>query len=126
MKYGKIIEKLIAHRSTNKAQVAVALVAGLAAGAVVSILFAPDRGATTRRRLASGAKNLSCGFQDKYSSLIDKVFGCAAAEEEIIENDVPHFVNKPTKKRKSDLKDIVEQAHQATHDQENQQEESTA
>jgi len=48
MKYGKIIEKLLTHKSNNKAQIAVALVAGLAAGAVVSILFAPDNGAGTR------------------------------------------------------------------------------
>lgn len=123
MKYEKIIKKFIENRSSNKAHVAVALVAGLAAGAVISMLFAPDSGAGTRSKIASGAKNLSCGFQDKYSLLRDKVFG-TPPNDEFVENEIPHFKHKVAKKRKSDLKDIVEQAHKAPEDENKEQEDS--
>lgn len=111
MKYRKLIGKYVAHKSTNNAQVALALVAGLAAGAIVSILFAPDSGSGTRGKIASGAKNLRYGFQDKYNLLKEKVFGVEAIENDIVEHEVPHYKHAVTKKPKSDIKEILEHAH---------------
>ncbi len=120
MKYRKLIGKYLEHKSTNNAQVALALVAGLAAGAIVSILFAPDSGAGTRGKIAGGAKNLRYGFKDKYNLLKEKVFGVEAIEEDIVEHEVPHFKHKVQKKPKSDLKEILEQAHENPQVQEGQ------
>jgi len=111
MKYRKLIGKYLAHKSNNNAQVALAVVAGLAAGAVISVLFAPDSGAGTRGKIASGAKNLRYGFQDKYNLLKEKVFGVEAIENDIVEQEVPHFKHKVAKKAKSDIKEILEHAH---------------
>jgi gas vesicle protein len=120
MKYRKLIEKYLTHKSKNNAQIALALVAGLAAGAVISILFAPDSGAGTRGKIAGGAKNLRYGFQDKYNLLKEKVFGVEAIEEDIVEHEVPHFKHKVAKKRKTDVKEIMENAHENGQVQEGQ------
>jgi len=112
MKYRKLIGKYLAHKSdNNNAQVAIALVAGLAVGAIVSVLFAPDSGAGTRGKISDGAKNLRYGFQDKYNILKEKVFGVEAIEEDIVEQEVPHYKHTVTKKPKSDIKEILEHAH---------------
>jgi gas vesicle protein len=120
MKYRKLIGKYLTHRSNNNAQIALALVAGLAAGAVISILFAPDSGAGTRGKIVGGAKNLRYGFQDKYNLLKEKVFGVEAIEENIVEHEVPHFKHTVAKKRKSDVKEILENAHENGQVQEGQ------
>jgi len=120
MKYRKLIGKYLDHRSNNNAQVALALVAGLAAGAIVSVLFAPDSGAGTRGKIAGGAKNLRYGFQDKYNLLKEKVFGVEAIEEDIVEHEVPHFKQTIQKKPKSDIKELLENAHDNTQVQEGQ------
>lgn len=120
MKYRKLIEKYLDHKSNNSAKIAIALVAGLAAGAVISVLFAPDSGEGTRGKIVDGAKNLRYGFQDKYNLLKEKVFGVEAIEEDIVEHEVPHFKHKVAKKAKSDIKDILEDAHQNGQVQEGQ------
>jgi len=113
MNYRKLIGKCLTHKSDkNNAQIAIALVAGLAAGAVLSVLFAPDSGAGTRGKIASGAKNLRYGFQDKYNLLKEKVFGVEAIEEDIVAHEVPHYKHKSAKKKKSDIREILENAHE--------------
>lgn len=116
MKYRKLIGKYLEHESDNSAKIALALVAGLAAGAVISILFAPDSGAGTRGKIVGGAKNLRYGFQDKYNLLKEKVFGVEAIEEDITGHEVPHFKHKVAKKRK----EILEDAHENGQVQEGQ------
>lgn len=120
MKYRKLIGKYLVKESHSDAKIALALVAGLAAGAIISVLFAPDSGEGTRGKIVDGAKNLRYGFQDKYNHLKEKVFGVEAIEEDIVEHEVPHFKHTVTKKRKSDVKDILEEAHQNGQVQEGQ------
>lgn len=120
MKYRKLIGKYLDHKSNNNSQIALALVAGLAAGAIVSILFAPDSGAGTREKIAGGAKNLRYGFQDKYNLLKEKVFGVEAIEEDIVEHEVPHFKHKVEKKPKSDIRTLMDNAHENVQVQEGQ------
>ncbi|MBB4110506.1 MULTISPECIES: YtxH domain-containing protein [Pedobacter] len=120
MKYRKLIGKYLKHKPDNSAKIALALVAGLAAGAVISILFAPDSGAGTRGKIAGGARNLRYGFQDKYNLLKEKIFGVEAIEEDIVQHEVPHFKHTVTKKRKSDVKEILENAKENGQVQEGQ------
>jgi len=120
MKYRKLIGKCLAHKSNNNTQIALALVAGLAAGAIISVLFAPDSGSGTRGKIANKARNLRYGFQDKYNLLKEKVFGVEAIENDIVEHEVPHFKHSVTKKRKSDIKEVLEDAHQNDQVQEGQ------
>ncbi|MCZ4221741.1 YtxH domain-containing protein [Pedobacter rhodius] len=120
MKYRKLVGKYLTHKSNNNAQVAIALVAGLAVGAIISVLFAPDSGEETRGKIAGSAKNLRYGFQDKYNLLKEKVFGVEAIENDIVEHEVPHFKHKVTKKAKSSVKEILESAHENGQVQEGQ------
>ena len=111
MKYGKLISKLT-KRSNNNGYIAVALVAGLAAGAILSILFAPESGDDTRRLIRDKAKGLGDNAKDKYNALKNKLSGNNFEEHaDDVAPEVPHFVNKAPKKRKSDIKDIIHEAH---------------
>ena len=71
MKYGKLISKLT-KRSNNNGYVAVALVAGLAAGAILSILFAPESGEDTRKLIRDKAKGIGDNAKDKFAALKNK------------------------------------------------------
>lgn len=105
-------------KSDDNLKVALALVAGLAAGAIVSILFAPSKGEDTRGMIADKAKDLQYGIKDKYNLLKEKVFGVESIEE-VVENEVPHFVKTSVKKAKSDIKDVVEDTKEKLHDAQN-------
>jgi gas vesicle protein len=111
MKYSKLLKNIFAQRSNNDGQIAVALIAGLAAGAVISILFAPDSGANVRKNIAGQAKGLGNGIQNKYTSLRNRVMGTSTIEESIAQPEVPHFKHKVEKHRKSDIKDIIQDSH---------------
>lgn len=110
MKYEKLISKLT-RRSDNSGYVAVALVAGLAAGAVLSLLFAPNKGADTRKMIGDKANDLGQSAKDKYLAFKDRITGNISEIEEKIEAEVPHFVKATPKKRKSDIGDIIHEAH---------------
>jgi gas vesicle protein len=113
MKYNRLIQNFLSQRSnSNSGQVAVALVAGLAAGAIISILFAPSKGSTMRNNIADKAKNLSNDVRDGYLAYKDRLFGHDAAVEEDVTPEVPHFTHTVTKKRKSDIKQLITEAHQ--------------
>ncbi|MGY3054946.1 gas vesicle protein [Pedobacter sp. UYEF25] len=107
MKYRKLIGNCLQKKSDDNLKVALALVAGIAVGTIVSVLFAPNKGEDTREKIADKARDLQYGIKDKYNLVREKVFGVEAIEEDI-ENEIPHFVQKTAKKAKSDIKDVVE------------------
>lgn len=116
MKYRKLVEKFLSQKSNqNNAKVAIALVAGLTAGAGISMLFAPETGSTTRKGIASKARNLGGAIRDSYASLINKITGSPEQHEVAVAPEVPHFTHAVTKKRKSDIKDLINEAHQNGH-----------
>ncbi|MFN4314111.1 MAG: YtxH domain-containing protein [Chitinophagaceae bacterium] len=51
----------------NNAKIALAFAAGLLAGAVAGILFAPDKGSETRRKFAEKGKKMADDIKDKWS-----------------------------------------------------------
>ena len=57
--------------STGK--VITGMVAGLAAGAILGILFAPDKGCETRKKIAQKGTDLKNSIKDRFSSLVDEV-----------------------------------------------------
>jgi gas vesicle protein len=57
--------------STEK--VLVGVVAGLAAGAILGILFAPDKGTETRRKISQKGTDLTNSIKTKFSSMVDGV-----------------------------------------------------
>ncbi|MFN8243672.1 MAG: YtxH domain-containing protein [Ferruginibacter sp.] len=50
----------------NTAKVLTALAAGAAAGAILGVLFAPDKGSETRRKISERGKKFSAGVKEKF------------------------------------------------------------
>lgn len=116
MNYGKIISKILTRQSGNKGEVLIALVAGLAAGAVLSILFAPESGEDTRRRINYKVKDLKDGIKNSYGALVNKFTGNSEELDEPVATEIPHFVNAhPMKRKKSDIKELVNEFHSGEH-----------
>lgn len=57
----------------DSTKVVAALLAGLAAGAALGILFAPERGSETRDKLNDALKNLSDAIKDRAAEEIDNL-----------------------------------------------------
>lgn len=67
----------------DNSKVVVALLAGLAAGAALGILFAPDRGNETRDKLSESLKNLGDSIRETAATEIDNLVGM---KDKIIDN----------------------------------------
>jgi len=67
----------------DNTKVVVALLAGLAAGAALGILFAPDAGNETRDKLSDSLKNLGDSIKETAASEIDNLTGL---KDKIINN----------------------------------------
>ncbi|MDF3077770.1 MAG: hypothetical protein K0S09_1659 [Sphingobacteriaceae bacterium] len=68
---------------SDNSKVAVALLAGLAAGAALGILFAPERGTETRDRLNDALKNLGDSIKDMAAEEIDKL---SSFKDDLVDN----------------------------------------
>ncbi len=60
---------------TNTNKVLAALAAGVAIGSVLGILFAPDKGEHTRKKIADNGKKLSDSFREKVNEGKQKLAG---------------------------------------------------
>jgi gas vesicle protein len=50
-----------------------ALLLGAVIGGTLGILFAPDKGSETRRKISAKGTDLSDGMRDKYNELLDEL-----------------------------------------------------
>jgi len=50
----------------NTGKILTALVAGAAVGAILGVLFAPDKGCETRRKINEQGKKITDDFKDKF------------------------------------------------------------
>lgn len=60
---------------TDNSKVVIALLAGLAAGAALGLLFAPDKGSETRDKLNQSLKDLGDAIKDKAADEISNLSG---------------------------------------------------
>ena len=54
-------------------KVLTALLAGLAAGVVIGVLFAPDKGAETQNKRKESLKNLGDTIKDRFASEVENL-----------------------------------------------------
>jgi gas vesicle protein len=76
MNYKKLISNRLSNmsnRSIDTSGAVVALLAGLAVGAVLGVLFAPDSGKKTRERISDKALDVSDNIKDGYHSIKDRM-----------------------------------------------------
>jgi gas vesicle protein len=59
-------------RNTSASTVALALVGGIALGAIVSLLFAPQKGEDTRNMIADKTRDLTDGVKEKFRAIRHK------------------------------------------------------
>jgi gas vesicle protein len=67
------------------AKIAIATGAGLVAGGVLGVLFAPDKGENTRKKIADSGKKMTDTVKEKMSSLKVNIKGKADAVKEGME-----------------------------------------
>jgi gas vesicle protein len=104
MKYKKLLSDSASKltdtvsRGSDSSNAIVALLTGLAVGAVLGILFAPSSGEETRGLIADRASGLGEDLKDKYQSVKDKV---ASSKDDLI--DLKDRVTENVKSKASSL-----------------------
>jgi gas vesicle protein len=53
-------------------KVAIGLLAGAATGAILGILFAPDKGTETRRKIVQKSKDVKDDIKNKFGDILEK------------------------------------------------------
>lgn len=90
----------------SKTKVLLGFAAGAAVGALAGILFAPDEGKKTRKKIAGKAGDLSDSLKTKFDSFVDdlkKVYSNAKEEAEDLEGRAKSAYNSA----KSDAKNTM-------------------
>jgi gas vesicle protein len=67
----------------DNSKVVIALLVGLAAGAALGLLFAPEKGSETRDKLTESLKNLGDSIKETAAAEIDNLVGL---KDKVVEN----------------------------------------
>lgn len=86
--------------STGK--VIIGVVAGLATGALLGILFAPDKGVKTRKRILREGEMISDDMTDKFMDFVDSI----TDKFNDVKKDVTEFADKVKATEKKVEKDL--------------------
>ena len=73
------------------------VLAGVAAGALIGILFAPEKGSVTRKKISKKSDDYVEDLKDKFNQLLEKVKGGAEAAEDKIDEVMENGLAKVEK-----------------------------
>lgn len=57
--------------SSDNGKIVLGVLGGLAAGALLGILFAPDKGSETRKKIINKGEEVSDGLKEKFNDLLN-------------------------------------------------------
>lgn len=57
----------------SKVNVVIGALAGVAVGALLGVLFAPDKGTETRKKIAKKSKDTSDALKNKFNDFVDNI-----------------------------------------------------
>jgi gas vesicle protein len=80
--------------SNNTVKIIGALLAGAAIGGILGILFAPDKGSETRKKIAGKTGELTDGLKEKFNALLEE----AKREFEAAREKTGDFIHEGHKK----------------------------
>ena len=83
-------------------KVVIGLVAGLATGALLGVLFAPDKGYKTRKRIGHETEKITDDISDKFQEFVDSI----TDKFEKVKEDVSIFAEKAKATEKQVEKDL--------------------
>ena len=75
----------------NTGKVVLGALAGFAAGAVLGILFAPDKGSKTREKIMSKGGECADAIKDKYNEIVDTITSKAEEAGQMVEKGKAKF-----------------------------------
>jgi gas vesicle protein len=116
MNYGKQMKKMISCNKDNSAMVGVALIGGLAVGAALAVLFAPKKGSDLREGIADSGRQVSGTLTELMDAIKAKFGGTESSEPDLQEPaGEEHHTNGPVKRPKSDIGELIHEAHKEGH-----------
>lgn len=83
---------------SNNGNTVLGILAGVATGAILGILFAPDKGSETRRKIAEEAELRKNQFADKASELRDTVGNTITSQKQNLDHQVESIVSNASYK----------------------------
>jgi gas vesicle protein len=86
----------------SKRNVLLGLLAGVAAGAFLGILFAPEKGSKTRKKIVKKGEELTGEITDKFNDFIDTLSEKLDGGKDMVE-----IVKAKTKAVKEDLRSVT-------------------
>jgi gas vesicle protein len=90
----------------SKGKVLLGVLAGVAIGAALGVLFAPDKGWNTRKRIVKKGEDLTNDLRDKFEEFLDNI--------SVKVDEVKEEVNDFSEKNKAKASDAKKSAKTAT------------
>ena len=72
----------------NSQKVILGVLAGLAAGALLGILFAPDKGTSTRKKISDKSSDYADAIKNKFNEFVDNITEKFDSAKETVKDDI--------------------------------------